>query len=175
MEHTVLVTGFGPFHEHKTNASWQSVKLLPKYSNKNLNIIVEEIPVVYECVDNIVPTLWNKHNPKVYFKEIHVKNNSVFSLLGNVLNCLLSFFQLVVHVGVSSVATGITIERVAHRSGYARTDCNGKSQLAGSCTYGSEECLRTKIDVDKLCRHLSTISKLKFCTSSNAGRYALSC
>ena len=74
MENTVLVTGFGPFHDHKTNASWQSVKLLPKYSNEGLKIVVEEIPVDYECVDNTVPMLWNEHNPKVYCERLYAGN-----------------------------------------------------------------------------------------------------
>lgn len=61
----VLVTGFGPFGEHNVNASWEAVKLLPEYKIENVQIVVEEIPVVYKYVEKNIPLLWKKYNPKV--------------------------------------------------------------------------------------------------------------
>lgn len=65
----VLVSGFGPFGEHKTNASWSVVQELLKHDlvNKlNIKIVAVEIPVVYDAVDKLVPNLWKTHEPKVF-------------------------------------------------------------------------------------------------------------
>lgn len=67
----VVVTGFGPFGEHKINASWEAVKLLPKYRIPEVNIFVEEIPVEYNTVEQKVPDLWKKYNPKVCFFKMN--------------------------------------------------------------------------------------------------------
>lgn len=61
----VLVTGFQPFGVHKINASWEAVKLLPKYKIDNVQIVVEEVPVLYKYVEENIPLLWKKYNPKV--------------------------------------------------------------------------------------------------------------
>lgn len=61
----VIVTGFGPFGEHKVNASWEAVKLLKKAKLDNAAIVVEEIPVIYSHVHEKVPLLWKKYDPKV--------------------------------------------------------------------------------------------------------------
>lgn len=65
MQDTVLVTGFGPFGEHKVNASWEAVKLLQKRKVDRAEIIVEQIPVTYAYVEEAIPLLWKKYNPKV--------------------------------------------------------------------------------------------------------------
>lgn len=70
----VLVTGFGPFGEHKINASWEAVKLLPKYKLDNVELIVEEVPVLYKYVEENIPLMWKKYNPKVkIFANCHVQ------------------------------------------------------------------------------------------------------
>lgn len=61
----IVVTGFGPFGGHEINASWEAVKLLQNYKIGDTVIIVEEIPVVYKSVEEKVPQLWEKYNPKV--------------------------------------------------------------------------------------------------------------
>lgn len=65
----IVVTGFGPFSGHPINASWESVKLLPKEID-GFNIITEQIPVVYADVDTRVPYLWKTHNPQVYSNKM---------------------------------------------------------------------------------------------------------
>ncbi|GJQ80831.1 hypothetical protein Trydic_g9417 [Trypoxylus dichotomus] len=94
--HTVLFTGFGPFHGHSVNASWEAVQLVPSQNIENVDVIIEEIPVVYNIVDRTVPQLWEKYKP-----------------------------TLVIHVGVSSEARRITIESQAFRHGYSQSDCLG--------------------------------------------------
>lgn len=60
----ILVTGFGPFRDHKINASWEAVKLLPDNIN-GYNIVKKEISVTYYDVETNVPTLWKELKPVV--------------------------------------------------------------------------------------------------------------
>lgn len=65
---TVVVTGFGPFRDYKVNASWEIAQVLPKTDiakELNINLITVKIPVSYNVVDQIVPTLWSEHKPDV--------------------------------------------------------------------------------------------------------------
>lgn len=64
----VVVTGFGPFGGHQINASWESVKLLKDTDiEKELGIqlVTEQVPVVYSCVEKQVPRLWETYKPLV--------------------------------------------------------------------------------------------------------------
>ena len=64
----VLVTGFGPFGEHKTNASWESVKLLSATDIEKelaIQLITMEIPVDYSYVQQKIPALWDVYKPQV--------------------------------------------------------------------------------------------------------------
>jgi pyroglutamyl-peptidase len=68
-EDTIVVTGFGPFGDHKINASWETVKLLPSMNVEEefgVKLIIHEIPVAYEYVAEKVPSIWKAHNPMVY-------------------------------------------------------------------------------------------------------------
>jgi pyroglutamyl-peptidase len=65
---TVIVTGFGPFGNHKINASWEAVKCLQSLNVEeelSVRLIIVEIPVEYETVEKIVPKLWEEHKPVV--------------------------------------------------------------------------------------------------------------
>ena len=58
--------GFGPFGNHKVNASWAAVQELQQLvANDDFILVTHEIPVVYAAVDDIVPALWKEHRPKV--------------------------------------------------------------------------------------------------------------
>lgn len=68
---TVVVTGFGLFRDYKVNASWEVAKVLPKTgiaNELNINLITINIPVSYQDVDQIVPSLWSQHKPDVSYK-----------------------------------------------------------------------------------------------------------
>ena len=98
MSEKIVVTGFGPFTGHPINASWESVKLLPKYwQNSNVDLIIDEIPVNYEFIQNQITTKWQDQNP-VFF----------------------------VHVGVSHLATNVQLESLAHNKTYDRPDVEDK-------------------------------------------------
>ena len=61
-----LVSGFGPFGEHRVNASWETVKLLAKKGLGNdIDLVTYEIPVEYDTVRKVLPTYWEKHAPDV--------------------------------------------------------------------------------------------------------------
>ena len=61
-----LETGFGPFSGHAVNASWVAVQELAKiWKNGQVNLVIEEIPVVYGSVKKIIPNLWKQHTPVV--------------------------------------------------------------------------------------------------------------
>lgn len=78
---TIILTGFGPFGDHKINASWQSVKLIPEIWKSEDKIVIEEIPVLYNFVQEKVPEKWADLSPDFY-----------------------------VHVGVSHIAKEVTLE-----------------------------------------------------------------
>lgn len=62
-----------------------------------VNIIREYLPVEYDLVEKTVPQLWNKYQP-----------------------------DLVIHCGVSGLAAGLTIEKVAACGLYTRKDVKGR-------------------------------------------------
>lgn len=67
----VVVTGFGPFGIHSKNASWEAVKLLPHMNLEtecDVTLVMKEIPVAYDEVDQIIPTLWQEHKPLVEYR-----------------------------------------------------------------------------------------------------------
>lgn len=70
----ILVTGFGPFRDHIVNASWESVRLLPNEELRpppnlrpgtKINLIVHQIPVIYQYVCDHMQQLWEKYKPDV--------------------------------------------------------------------------------------------------------------
>ena len=63
----LCVTGFEPFASHKINASWVAVNEMSQSGGlgDDINLIVQEIPVVYDTVGKVIPQLWNEYRPKV--------------------------------------------------------------------------------------------------------------
>ena len=65
-QQTVLLTGFGPFHDHPVNASWEIVKEIKQlWSNEVVNLEIREIPVVYSEVSSRVPNLYGELRPSL--------------------------------------------------------------------------------------------------------------
>ncbi|KAK2822221.1 hypothetical protein Q5P01_022286 [Channa striata] len=90
----VIVTGFEPFGEHAVNASWVAVQELEQLGlGKAVELYVREVPVEYQAVQSLLPSLWKEHEP-----------------------------QLVVHVGVSGLATTVTLEQCGHNKGCKRVN-----------------------------------------------------
>ncbi|XP_015183499.1 PREDICTED: pyroglutamyl-peptidase 1 [Polistes dominula] len=143
---TILITGFGPFDKHVVNASWEAVKelskLWPQTELCNIQLITKQIPVSYQYVSTEISKLWEEYDPII-----------------------------VIHVGVSYKASCLTIEHIAHNTGYVRPDIDGK------CPYESQDichALKTNINVKNLCDSINENSKESGCTaciSHDAGRY----
>ncbi|XP_065434203.1 pyroglutamyl-peptidase 1 isoform X3 [Chrysemys picta bellii] len=134
---------FGPFGEHAVNASWIAVQELEKLGlGDGVDLYVYEIPVEYQTVQRLIPALWKKHSP-----------------------------QLVVHVGVSGMATTVTLEKCGHNVGYKGLDncrfCPGSQ----CCVEGGPECIDSIIDMDAVCRRVSTLGlDVTVTISKDAGR-----
>lgn len=79
LKKNIVVTGFGPFNNHPVNASWEAVNHLSKIKSEiltklyNVNLIVKEIPVVYDDVIQSIPEIWKQYNPLVGIKNIITK------------------------------------------------------------------------------------------------------
>ena len=149
----VLVTGFGPFHQHKVNASWVAVqemkKLGIKHGNEDVSLEIREIPVVYEVVSKTVPKLWEELRPR-----------------------------LCVHVGVSPYDQ-VRLERIGKNLTYVHPDVSGKTPPNGACVDGGPECIRCVFDdeVERICEVVTekTTSqcgeRVTVTESRDAGRY----
>lgn len=83
------------------------------------------------------------------------------------------FFQLVVHVGVSHIATHLTLESCANRSGYNGIDVKECKLLNGVNLLGCEEHLKTKIDVETIKSEAESYS-VNLMVSDDARRYVFS-
>nr|XP_026245576.1 pyroglutamyl-peptidase 1 isoform X2 [Urocitellus parryii] len=139
----VVVTGFGPFGEHTVNASWIAVQELEKLGlGDSVDLHVYEIPVEYKTVQRLIPALWEKHSP-----------------------------QLVVHVGVSGMATTVTLEKCGHNKGYKGLDncrfCPGSQ----CCVEDGPESIDSIIDMDAVCKRVTTLGlDVTVTISQDAGR-----
>lgn len=140
----VVVTGFGPFGEHAVNASWIAVQELEKLGlGDSVDLYVYEVPVEYQTVQRMIPALWKKHTP-----------------------------ELVVHVGVSSMATTVTLEKCAHNVGYSGLDNCHFCPGSRCCVEGGPECIDSVLDLETVCKRV-TASKPEVAVSisKDAGRY----
>jgi len=138
---TILVTGFGPFGDHKTNASLEAVLKLPSiWTNREVDLIVEEVPVQYEFVSN------------AKFQMMHPERQVLATI----------------HCGVSSRDKKVTVEKCARNSQYKMEDIDGKLPTNNACVECApkEEKLETNFDVDELASKCSGVQ-----TSCDAGLY----
>ncbi|XP_071079518.1 pyroglutamyl-peptidase 1-like [Haliotis cracherodii] len=141
---TVLVTGFGPFGCHKVNASWVAVQELEKLGlGDDVDLVTQKLAVEYDTVTNTIPTMWQTHKP-----------------------------VLVVHVGVSGIATELTLEQQAHNDGYDKQDNNGTCPTTRCCVDGADNCIVSEIDMQYVCQEVNNAGiKVKAVVSHDAGRY----
>ncbi|KAL5005377.1 hypothetical protein ScPMuIL_018833 [Solemya velum] len=141
---TVVATGFGPFGIYDVNSSWVAVQELSKRPlGDDIDLHIEEISVDYKTASELVPELWKKYNPK-----------------------------LIVHVGVSGIASKITLEQKAHNEGYDKCDVKGCCPENHCCVLGDEGCRVSGIDMQLVCRDINEASSdVEAEVSQDAGRY----
>lgn len=140
----VLVTGFGPFSIHECNPSWEAVQRLETVGlRSDVDLVTCHIPVQYDYVLSQIQTLWKKHKPK-----------------------------LVVHCGVSGVAKELTLEQLAHNSGYKSEDVKGSLPPNNCCVCNGPEVIRSGIEMKKVCDVVnSSPCSVKAIVSEDPGRY----
>lgn len=139
-----IFKGFGPFGEHTVNASWIAVQELEKLGlGDSVDLHVYEIPVEYKTVQRLIPALWEKHSP-----------------------------QLVVHVGVSGMATTVTLEKCGHNKGYKGLDNRHFCPGSQCCVEDGPESIDSVIDMDAVCERLTELGlDVTVTISQDAGRY----
>ncbi|XP_057696472.1 pyroglutamyl-peptidase 1-like isoform X1 [Corythoichthys intestinalis] len=137
-------TGFGPFGEHTVNASWVAVQELKKLGlGTEVDLEVYEVPVEYQTVQSLVPSLWKKYHP-----------------------------MLVVHVGVSGMATTVTLEKCGRNHGYKGLDNSSFCPDSQCCVVGGPDCIDSVIDMETVCKRVTASGlEVAVSVSKDAGRY----
>jgi len=137
----ILVTGFGPFGEHKQNASLEAVLKIPgMWTDREVDLIVEEVPVRYDFVGN------------AKFRMLHPERKILASI----------------HCGVSGRDKKITLERCARNHGYCSKDIvdnSPKDQLCINCR-PKDEVLSTNLNVPLIAQSVADVQ-----VSEDAGLY----
>ncbi|XP_054623120.1 pyroglutamyl-peptidase 1-like [Dunckerocampus dactyliophorus] len=140
----VLVTGFEPFGEHAVNSSWVAVQELERLGlGDAVDLHVCEVPVEYQAVQSLLPSLWKQHMP-----------------------------QLVVHVGVSGLATTVTLEQCGHNKGYKRLDNCSFCPASQCCVEEGPDFISSVLDMETVCKRVSDSGLgVAVSVSKDAGRY----
>ncbi|KAM9719754.1 pyroglutamyl-peptidase 1-like [Menidia menidia] len=140
----IIVTGFEPFGEHTVNSSWIAVQELDRLGlGEAVDLYVCEVPVEYQAVQKLLPTLFKEHQP-----------------------------QLVVHVGVSGLATTVTLEQCGHNNGYKRLDNCSFCPASQSCMENGPDCIKSALDMDTVCKRVNDSNiGITVSVSKDAGRY----
>ncbi len=90
MKGKILLTGYEPFLDFKANPSMEAIRLLEGMEYNGYEVVIEELPMRYAEVRDIIRGLVDKHQPAA-----------------------------VICTGISSIGTGIAVERVAINVGSA--------------------------------------------------------
>lgn len=140
----VIVTGFEPFGEHTVNSSWVAVQELERLGlGEEIDLHVCEVPVEYQAVQNLLPSMWKEHQP-----------------------------QLVVHVGVSGLAKKVTLEQCGHNKGYKRLDNCNFCPASSCCMESGPDCISSVLDMETVCKRVRESGiDVAVTVSKDAGRY----
>uniref|UniRef100_A0A3B3U6Q9 Pyroglutamyl-peptidase I n=1 Tax=Poecilia latipinna TaxID=48699 RepID=A0A3B3U6Q9_9TELE len=137
-------SGFEPFGEHTVNSSWVAVQELVRLGlGEMVDLHVYELPVDYQAVQDILLSLWKEHQP-----------------------------QLAVHVGVSGIATSVTLEQCGHNKGYTRLDNRSFCPASHCCMENGPDYIKSVIDMDTVCKRVNGSNiGITVSVSKDAGRY----
>lgn len=84
---------------------------------------------------------------------------------------LSSDWQLVVHVGVSGMATTVTLEKCGHNYGYKGLDNSRFCPDSQCCVVGGPACIDSVIDMESVCKRVSASGMgVNVSVSKDAGR-----
>ncbi|MGH0129047.1 UNVERIFIED_CONTAM: hypothetical protein FKN15_062995 [Acipenser sinensis] len=80
--------------------------------------------------------------------------------------------QLVVHVGLSGMATTVTLEKCGHNHGYKGLDNCSFCPGSQCCVEGGPDCIDSVIDMDSVCKRVAASGLgVAVSVSKDAGRY----
>uniref|UniRef100_A0A8D3CU27 Pyroglutamyl-peptidase I n=1 Tax=Scophthalmus maximus TaxID=52904 RepID=A0A8D3CU27_SCOMX len=136
--------GFEPFGNHAVNSSWVAVQELERLGlGEAVDLFVCEVPVEYQAVQRLLPSLWKERQP-----------------------------QLVVHVGVSGLATTVTLEQCGHNKGYKRLDNCSFCPASQCCMERGPSCISSVLDMETVCKRVNASDiGVAVSVSRDAGRY----
>ena len=142
----ILLTGYGPFADHKVNSSWVVVQELQSigvvHQGRSVPLVIKEIPVIYDAIHEEVPRLWSEHKPR-----------------------------LCIHTGVSHY-TELKIEQYARNSVFYPLDVTGKCPKNYQCESGTPEKLETSVDVKLIADSANKRqNEVTIAVSQDAGHY----
>lgn len=125
------------------------------------------------CNCNLIQSVCNADTGKLSLCDICVYIVYIFFLIDQ-LAFFVSALQLVVHVGVSGMATTVTLEKCGHNRGYMRPDNCAFCPKSGCCMEGGPDCIKSAIDMDVVCKRVNNSDLgVSVSVSKDAGRYAV--
>lgn len=127
-------------------------------------LIKHEIPVLYNVVNDIVPKLWDQHQPDVRSDSVTRKTSEPPDH---------PFQQIVIHCGVSCMAEGLVLEQYGHGCQYKKCDVNGCIPADAGTPNPSR--MRTAVDIHQVQEKMNQafekgMVKLRTSVSDDAGR-----
>lgn len=82
--------------------------------------------------------------------------------------------QLAVHVGVSGLATSVTLEQCGHNKGYKRLDNHSFHPASQCCIENGPDCITSVIDMEKVCNKVNSSNiGITVSVSRDAGRQVI--
>lgn len=134
-----------------------------------MDLHVLEVPVEYQTVQSLVPSLWKQYRPLVRRKT--QKHPSQLGLLYYYYYLLFPSYQLVVHVGVSGMATTVTLEKCGRNHGYRGLDNSSFCPDSQCCIVGGPDCISSVIDMESVCKRVTSSGLgVAVSVSKDAGR-----
>uniref|UniRef100_A0A672YWR6 Pyroglutamyl-peptidase I n=1 Tax=Sphaeramia orbicularis TaxID=375764 RepID=A0A672YWR6_9TELE len=104
--------------------SSQELKKLGLGSEVDLQVY--EVPVEYQTVQSLVPSLWKQYHP-----------------------------LLVVHVGVSGMTATVTLEKCGRNHGYKGLDNSSFCPDSQCCIVGGPDCIDSVLDIESVAKRVT--------------------
>lgn len=106
---------------------------------------------------------------KVMFK--YAQKEIVLNLILTRTHIVSSPHQLVVHVGVSGMATTVTLEKCGRNHGYKGLDNSSFCPDSQCCIVGGPDCIDSVIDMESVCKRVTASGLgVAVSVSKDAGR-----
>uniref|UniRef100_A0A672YX43 Pyroglutamyl-peptidase I n=1 Tax=Sphaeramia orbicularis TaxID=375764 RepID=A0A672YX43_9TELE len=120
--------------------SSQELKKLGLGSEVDLQVY--EVPVEYQTVQSLVPSLWKQYHP-----------------------------LLVIHVGVSGMTATVTLEKCGRNHGYKGLDNRSFCPDSQCCIVGGPDCIDSVLDMESVAKRVTASGLgVAVSVSKDAGR-----